>query len=191
MATASELPTGMRRRPSNVGEAEGSLIDLPRTPAERTLARKTLVALHGTSDEGSTKREPPVLSQYARAALVSAYRRGWRAGPLVSVRLDKLSDAKHWVRLLSAVGIKADFVAEHVPGLNSQAGSPAVQRQHWTAAGIEIREASEGSLVALERVQRSRGCIIIRPRPDAARGRRMRLYGFAWALAVSCMTDQH
>lgn len=180
-ARAIDLPPGMRHRRNRTND-EGALIDPPRTRAEEALARRTHVALHGGEGQDG---QAAVFSAYARDALLDAYRRGWRAGPLVTVRFETLSAAKHWARLLGELGIRDDFAATHIPARRSQAGSPRVQREHWMASGFEVHPEDPDAPGELERPSGSRGCIVVALRRQARHGRPMQLYGLSWALAVS------
>lgn len=178
-AAAGKLGRRIRKRRSRT--APEPLIDPPRTPAEKALARKVLVALHGDSTNAA------YFSEHVRKTLLDAFRIGCQPGLLVTVRFEGLPEAKHWAALLTHVGIREEFEARHIPARTSDTAGPVRQRRYWEKTGFVVKPADGAVLERFREPRGDRGAIVVGPYTSQAHGRHIRLYGLLWALAISCI----
>ena len=176
-----KLPSGMRRRPTRKND-DPRLIDVPHTNAEKALARQAYAVLFGHDDAGQGG-----MSRRERQALLNSVQRGWTAGRLITVRFDRLPDAKRWYRLLERLELANSYVGHHTPSPHSRAGGPQAQREHWMQAGFGVHAADTARFPPRNDAG-ARGYLTVMPARAQDASIPMKVFGLVWVLAVALAT---
>ena len=180
LARARELPAGMRRRLNRVEDME-RVIDVPRTEAEKALARAAYACLFGEPSSDKVG----VSGRY-REALLSSYRHGWRPGRLITMRFNRVPDLRRWAWLLSTLELLDEFEGRHTPASDSEAGSPKRQREHWKGTGLRLTAADQAQFPS-DTNSGSRGYVTIVPAPGQRPSTPMKIFGLLWILTLSVL----
>lgn len=169
-STIAQLPEPLRKRP---GSMQTNLVDLPRSQAEKQLARNALHVLDGYK---ASERE-------AVLAVVNA-----GLSPIkLDLKVNYVTGAKRWLTYLQELDVLNLFDVTHIANRSSKAGSAVIQRKHWeNALGMKIIVGATNSLFASES---ARGSLAFQLKEGLEDDRRRALYGVRWALAIGRVRD--